>query len=258
MIDKSLGKKLNTTYKANLPFPYIVIDNFFPDFFLRKCKEEIMKHDIWHHDTIEWTQEFQVSKYYYPSDSTDMKEFNSKLPITTMVMDYLNSDEFLEFLQDLTGHEQLYRDPVLMGGGIHRIKRGGKLSVHFDYNEHPETKKLRKLNVLIYLNENWKSEWGGNLELWSKDLQNKEVEVEPIFNRMVIFDIEKAPHGHPIPLNSPEDVDRYSLALYYFTDNFVEPENKNQVVFFYDNALGKKDNIENKQSENIDLENLFK
>jgi len=253
MIDKSLGKKLNTTYKANLPFPYIVIDNFFPDFFLRKCKEEVMKHDIWHSDTVEWTQEFQQLKFYYPADITDMNEFHSKLPITTMVMDYLNSDEFLEFLQDLTGHEQLYRDPKLMGGGIHRIKRGGKLSVHYDYNEHPETKKLRKLNVLIYLNENWKSEWGGNLELWSRDLQSKEVEVEPIFNRMVIFDIEKAPHGHPIPLNSPENVDRYSLALYYFTDNFVEPDKKNQVVFFNDSSLGKKND-----KQDIDLENLFK
>lgn len=257
MIDKSLGKKLHTTYKGNLPFPYIVIDNFLPEYLLKKCKGEILKHDIWHYDTIEWTQEYQQLKFYYPAEFTDMNEFHSKLPITTLVLDYLNSDEFLQFLRDLTGHQQLYRDPVLMGGGIHRIKRGGKLAVHLDYNEHPETKKLRKLNVLIYLNENWKSEWGGNLELWSKDLSTKEVEIEPIFNRMVIFDIEKAPHGHPIPLNSPENIDRYSLALYYFTDNFVEPSKKNQVIFYGEEWLGKKP--ENKvENNNIDLENLFK
>ena len=253
MIDYTLSDKLKVNYQTAKPFPYIVIDNFLPEFILRRCKEEVMKHDIWHHDTIPWTQEFQQNKFYYPSDRTDMSEFPSKLPITTLIMDYLNSDEFLQFLCNLTGHSQLYRDPKLMGGGIHRIKRGGKLAVHVDYNEHPETKRQRKLNVLIYLNENWKSEWGGNLELWTKDLKTKEVEVEPIFNRVVIFDIDKAPHGHPIPLNSPEDVDRYSLALYYFTDNFVDADKKNQVIFYRDDELNY-----NPTKQDNNLENLFK
>lgn len=253
MIDYTLSDKLKVNYQTAKPFPYIVIDNFLPEFILRRCKEEVMKHDIWHYDTIPWTQEFQQNKFYYPSDRTDMSEFPSKLPITTLIMDYLNSDEFLQFLCNLTGHPQLYRDPKLMGGGIHRIKRGGKLAVHVDYNEHPETKRQRKLNVLIYLNENWKSEWGGNLELWTKDLKTKEVEIEPIFNRVVIFDIDKAPHGHPIPLNSPEDVDRYSLALYYFTDNFVDADKKNQVIFYRDDELNY-----NPTKQDNNLENLFK
>ena len=249
MIDYTLSDKLKVNYQTAKPFPYIVIDNFLPEFVLRKCKEEVMNHDIWYHDTVHWTQQFQQNKFYYPDETTDMSEFKTKLPISSLVLDYLNSDKFLEFLCNLTGHEKLYRDPKLMGGGIHRIKRGGKLAVHVDYNEHPETKRQRKLNVLIYLNENWKSEWGGNLELWTKDLKTKEVEIEPIFNRVVIFDIDKAPHGHPIPLNSPEGVDRYSLALYYFTDNLVDADKKNQVIFYRDDEVG---------NNNQDLENLFK
>lgn len=249
MIDYSISEKLKTNYQTAKPFPYIVIDNFLPEFLLKKCKEEIVGHDMWHHDTYFWTQEFQQNKFYYPSDQTDMNEFKSKLPITTLVMDYLNSDDFLKFLCNLTGYSELYRDPKLMGGGIHRIKRGGKLAVHIDYNEHPETKKQRKLNVLIYLNENWKSEWGGNLELWTKDLKTKEVEIEPIFNRMVIFNIENAPHGHPTPLNTPSNVDRYSLALYYFGDEYVPPEKKHTVIFYKDSEVGN-------QEKNLD--NLFK
>lgn len=253
MIDYTISEKLKTNYQTAKPFPYIVIDNFLPEFILKKCKQEIMSHDIWHYDTISWTQEFQQKKFYYPSDQTDMNEFQSKLPITTLVMDYLNSDEFLKFLCSLTGHSELFRDPKLTGGGIHRIKRGGKLAVHIDYNEHPETKRQRKLNVLIYLNEDWKSEWGGNLELWTKDLKSKEVEIEPIFNRAVIFDIDNAPHGHPIPLNSPENVDRYSLALYYFTDNIVDEDKKNRVIFFRD-----EDFHPNPTNEYKNLDNLFK
>jgi Rps23 Pro-64 3,4-dihydroxylase Tpa1-like proline 4-hydroxylase len=125
-----------------------------------------------------------------------------------------------------------------MGGGIHRIKRGGKLSIHKDYNEHPETKKQRRINLLIYLNENWESSWEGNLELWSNNTWKKSVEIEPIFNRAVIFNIENAPHGHPIPLNSPDNIDRYSLALYYFTDNFLEDDLDKYVRFYDEEDLG--------------------
>jgi Rps23 Pro-64 3,4-dihydroxylase Tpa1-like proline 4-hydroxylase len=249
MIDYSLSEKLKVNYQIAKPFPYIVIDNFLPNFFLEKCTEEILKHDIWHYDTIEWTEEFQQNKFYYPSVNTDMQEFKTKLPNTTLIMDYLNSDDFLKFLTNLTGYRKVYRDPVLMGGGIHKIKKGGKLSVHIDYNEHPENKNKRVLNLLIYLNKNWKSEWNGNLEFWSKDRTQKEIEIEPIFNRAVIFDIEDAPHGHPIPLNTPEDVDRFSLALYYFTDDKVEPEKKHTVIFYKDYELGNK-------TQN--LEDLFK
>jgi hypothetical protein len=42
--------------------------------------------------------------------------------------------------------------------------------------------------------------------------------IEPIFNRCVIFNTDADSfHGHPTPLNSPKDVTRKSLALYYYT-----------------------------------------
>lgn len=254
MIDLSLGKKLSTLYKSNAPYPYIVIDNFLPEYLIKTCKEEVFKHDIWHTDTVEFTKEYQHKKFYYPNYQTSISEFRSKLPITSFVLDYLNSQEFLKFLEELTGHTDLHRDPALMGGGIHRIKTGGKLAVHKDYQEHPETRKVRVLNLLIYLNENWKSEWGGNLELWSKDLTHKVVEIEPIFNRAVIFDISNAPHGHPKPLNSPEDTDRFSLALYYFTDEVGNTKDGPYVCFFKDSELG----IQNEIKPQNNLDELFK
>jgi len=238
MIDLSISEKLSTTYKSNQPFPYIVIDNFLPDFILKSCRNELLKHDIWYYDTVEFTQQFQQKKFYYPNHNTKKEEFETKLPITTLVLDYLNSSEFIGYLEKLTGHVGLHRDPSLMGGGIHRIKTGGKLSVHKDYQVHPESHEIRILNLLIYLNENWKSEWGGNLELWSLDVSHKVIEVEPLFNRAVIFDINNAPHGHPIPLKCPEDVDRLSLALYYFVDEKRYTEDGCFVMFYKDSEIG--------------------
>lgn len=236
MIDYTLSDKLKVQYQTANPFPYIVIDNFLPEHILKSCLTEIQNHEEWYSNQQNWVEEYQKNKFYYPTETTDMSEFSKKLPITNMITDYMNSDTFLKFLENLTGFQKLYRDPVMLGGGIHKIKRGGKLSVHIDYNQHPDKKWKRNLNVLLYLNENWKSEWNGNLELWDKESWKKKVELEPLFNRAVIFSIEDAPHGHPTPLNTPDDVYRYSLALYYFTDE--EVINKHTVIFYKDDDLG--------------------
>ena len=242
MIDYSISEKFKVQYRTAKPFPYIVIDNFLPEFLLQSCSNEIKKHDEWYSNQEKWIEPFEVNKFYYPTHNTDMMEFSRKLPITNMVTEYMNSEPFLKFLENLTGFEKLYRDPIMLGGGIHKIKKGGKLSVHIDYNEHPGRNWKRNLNLLLYLNENWKSEWEGNLEFWDRDSVKKHIEVEPIFNRAVIFSIEDAPHGHPIPFNTPEDVCRYSLALYYFTDE--EVTNKHSVIFCEDAKLGITQNID--------------
>ena len=242
MVDYNLSNKLKIQYKMAKPFPYIVIDDFLPDFLLQSCIRELKKHDEWYSNQEKWVDEFQINKFYYPTDTTDMNDFSSKLPITNMITEYMNSELFINFLENLTGFEKLYRDPIMLGGGVHKITKGGSLSVHIDYNNHPGRKWKRNLNLLLYLNENWESEWGGNLELWDKGLNNKEVEIEPIFNRAVIFSIEDAPHGHPTPLNTPEDIARYSLALYYFTDEKVK--NEHSVIFFRNEDIIKKEQIE--------------
>ena len=140
-------------------------------------------------------------------------------------MYYLNSPETLKYLENLTGIENILPDNTYVGGGMHKINTGGRLAVHADYNIHPENGLHRRINLLLYLNKGWKSEWGGNLELWEKDMSKVTHSIEPIFNRAVIFNItDDAFHGHPHPLNCPEDVSRYSLALYYFTETRPEHE----------------------------------
>ena len=90
-------------------------------------------------------------------------------------------------------------------------------------------------NLLIYLNKDWKQEWGGNLELWDKEYYKLDVSVEPLFNRAVIFTItSESLHGHPVPLNTPENVSRNSIALYYFTEVNPYKDDDEPFVEFYD------------------------
>jgi Rps23 Pro-64 3,4-dihydroxylase Tpa1-like proline 4-hydroxylase len=79
--------------------------------------------------------------------------------------------------------------------------------------------------LLIYLNRNWREEYGGHLELWSRDMKAAERKILPVFGRCVVFSTtDFAYHGHPEPLTCPEGTTRKSLALYYYTNGRPEEE----------------------------------
>jgi len=137
----------------------------------------------------------------------------------------LNSSTFLKFLEKLTGIKNLLTDPHLQGGGIHQIERGGLLRVHSDFNFHPVFKLDRRLNLLLYLNEPWPEEWGGHLQLWSKDMRRCEQKILPQARRCVIFNtLSDSWHGHPEPLACPEGVHRKSIAMYYYSNGRPKAE----------------------------------
>jgi Rps23 Pro-64 3,4-dihydroxylase Tpa1-like proline 4-hydroxylase len=232
MINLELSKQLSTQYHEAKPFPHIVIDNFLPETILNSVLDEFNNNKNWWYDRVKWTEPYQVNKFYWPYDIETANNLPNDLPTISALVNYLNSPVMLKYLEELTGIDNLISDELLMGGGLHKITSGGKLAVHKDYNVHPMKKIYRRLNLLIYLNKDWKQEWEGNLELWDKDHTKLEVSVEPLFNRAVIFTIsEDSLHGHPVPLNTPENVSRNSIALYYFTE--VNPsDNEHSVVFF--------------------------
>ena len=127
-------------------------------------------------------------------------------------------------METLTGIENLISDPYFLGAGLHQIPRGGKLAVHADFNRHNKFPLDRRLNILVYLNKDWKEEYGGHLELWDRDM-SKCKKIAPLFNRMVVFPVtDWAYHGHPEPLTCPEGRTRKSIALYYYTNG--RPENE--------------------------------
>jgi hypothetical protein len=139
-------------------------------------------------------------------------------PVTRHLLAEFNSSAFMEFLENLTGITGLVPDPHFYGGGLHQSVRGGYLNVHADFNSHPLTGLERRLNLLLYLNRDWKEEYGGALELWDSEMKKAEDAIYPLFNRCLIFTTSDISfHGHPHPLESPEGVTRRSLALYYYT-----------------------------------------
>jgi Rps23 Pro-64 3,4-dihydroxylase Tpa1-like proline 4-hydroxylase len=203
---RKLGRSLSEQYQNASPFPHIVIDDF-------------MDRDVLHGVIAEFPSSDQ--KEFFDRDQERLKfQYHPrevKSGLTRNLFAELNSEAFLTFLEELTGIDGLVSDPHFDGGGLHETKRGGHLGVHADFNIHGRLKLERKLNLLIYLNEEWDDDFGGQLELWDREMKACVVRVKPIFGRAVIFNTAlDSFHGHPDPLACPSDRSRRSIATYYY------------------------------------------
>jgi len=214
-----LGNQLKYTYSQARPFPNIVIDNFLNLECALQCFSELKNHTDWGKNIPnEYMENHQINKFWTPWNSRNsVDSLFIQSPTVFSTIQHLNSPQFVQFLSELTGIKGLLPDVDFFGAGCHRVKSGGKLSLHVDYNIHKDTGNFRVLNLLLYLNPDWKEEWGGHLELWNKKEKRMEKKITPIMNRAVIFTLsDESVHGHPHPLQTPPNIDRYSLALYYF------------------------------------------
>jgi Rps23 Pro-64 3,4-dihydroxylase Tpa1-like proline 4-hydroxylase len=129
----------------------------------------------------------------------------------------LASPEFLEMLSDVFEMPNLLADEELVGGGIHQTGSRGHLDVHVDFNYIAERELHRRLNILIYFNKDWKPEYGGNIELWDKDVKTCVHSFSPIFNRCVVFETNEISFHGVTAVKCPEGQARKSFAAYYYT-----------------------------------------
>jgi hypothetical protein len=123
------------------------------------------------------------------------------------------------WLSELTGIAGLEADRGLEGGGLHQTERGGFLNIHADFTHHHRRPGWRRrCNLILYLNEGWKDEWGGALEFWDAGMRGCVARHPPRLNHAVVFTTGPASyHGYPEPIRPPPAVTRKSLALYYYT-----------------------------------------
>ncbi len=209
-----IAANLSIEYSNASPFPNVVIDGFLPEDVLDKVLQEFPG------DDKEWRQQ----KAFYEQKNS-MEIDTAFGPFTRHLMAQFNSSTFVNFLEKLTGITGIIPDPHFRGGGLHQIFPGGFLKVHADFNKQQRLNLDRRLNVLLYLNRDWKESYGGLFELWNQDMTRCEKRVLPLFNRLVVFSTTDVSfHGHPDPLTSPEGTSRKSLALYYYTNGRPQGE----------------------------------
>jgi Rps23 Pro-64 3,4-dihydroxylase Tpa1-like proline 4-hydroxylase len=204
------------SYAAAEPFPHAVLDGLFPERELEEVLSDFPGPDepIWRRfDNAE------EKKLGYDHRTSAVGERIGRF------MDFMNSWRLLEFLEKLTSIDGLIPDPYFGGGGPHQILPGGFLKVHADFNWHPTLKLDRRLNVLVYLNRDWREEFGGHLELWDRSMSRCVRRILPVFNRTVVFSTtDFSFHGHPHALACPPGRSRKSVSFYYYSVGRPEVE----------------------------------
>lgn len=206
---REIGESLSGDYCFAEPFPHVVLDNFLPEALIRGIIEHFPQDRMQSDVVFDAGYAGHHKRQVQPLDCDDY---------CRRVFSFFNSQPFLQFLEGLSSIEGLLPDPYFIGGGFHEIGRGGKLGIHADFRINERLHLERRMNVIVYLNENWRDEYNGALELWSRDMAQMKKRVMPLINRCVIFNTDAdSYHGHPDPLETPEGVLRRSVALYYYT-----------------------------------------
>ncbi len=201
------GEALHPQYASADPFPHIMLENFIAANVLRPLLAE------WPEGGAKVGYDRAQERLKY-----EWQPWQLRTPRLRSLLAELNSEPMLRFLEKLTGIQKLIADPYYVGGGLHETRAGGHLSVHADFNIHKGMNVVRRINLLIYLNDDWDDSWGGHLELWSRDMKERRVKVAPVMGRAVIFNTDlDSFHGVPDPVACPPDRARRSLALYYYT-----------------------------------------
>ena len=200
---------LKTEFATAHPYQHVVIDNFLPASVFQQAMTDF---DVVSKE--QWTGYLHVNERKFANSNPATWG-----PTLQQIAHELNTPEFVSLLDELTGIPNLLIDPTFEGGGLHQSLRGGFLNMHADFTVHPHQRHWkRRLNLLLYCNENWLPEYGGGLELWDATMSHAEKVVQPLGNRVLIFATDATSfHGHPDPLQCPDGVARRSMALYYFT-----------------------------------------
>ncbi len=200
-------------FRANQPFRHALISDFLAPEFLAGILREFPQ----------VPEQGLVNEFGQRSRKHAVHEITSLGETFRCWDEFLQSQPFLDYLSSVTGIPDLVFDPEYHGAGTHNNLHGQGMDAHVDFNLHRTTGFHRRLNLIIYLNEGWQEQWGGQLEL-HKDPWNPDRDwiksYPPLLNHAVLFETnEYSWHGFE-PVNLPEDQrhrSRKSLTVYYYT-----------------------------------------
>jgi hypothetical protein len=202
--------RLRAEFRAARPFPFVGIEPFLRPGFARAVAAAYPS--VGQAERVGRT--FHAVNEWGKTQVTDERHFAEPVRRLSRA---LADPAWLAALGEITGLAGLLADDALAGGGIHVMRRGANLDVHVDFNLLEDRKLFRRLNILVFLNEGWRPEWGGALELWDERVRTCHHRFLPELNRCVIFETsERSFHGVQ-PVRCPPERARRSFAAYYYT-----------------------------------------
>jgi hypothetical protein len=112
------------------------------------------------------------------------------------------------------------------------------------------------MNLIGYLNSEWKSGDGGELEFWDSKGTECIISLEPKFNRWVLFDTRENFHGHPYPYKGKSP--RISIASYYYKNEIIEESLWSSTQYLKLPWMEESEEYKKERSERSNPKNRYK
>jgi hypothetical protein len=163
--------RLRIEYLLAKLFPRLIIDNFCDSEKAKAMYSKIPDLSNKSRDYIFANNKFEKSNYKELGE--EFVEFYTEI----------SSQKMNDLLSYIT-NEKVFVDPKNHGGGLHQGKKNSFLDMHLDFNYHPiQNNWYREVNLLFYLNKDWREEYGGHLKV--EDLRTGEKKSLAVpFNRL--------------------------------------------------------------------------
>lgn len=218
-------QELGRDFRQAKPFPSLCIDGFLNEDFAEKVAGSYPKFE----DAESIGKKFTAVNEKQKIQITDPSHFSSE---AAALHNALASEDFINNMRIMSGIEDLSFDPNFSGGGMHLTNSSGLLDVHVDFNYSKELNLYRRLNILIYLNEEWHDDWGGKVELWDNDVKNCIHSFAPKLNRCVIFATSNISYHGVTPVTSPAASPRKSFAIYLYSKDADQQSKETHSTIF--------------------------
>ncbi len=206
-------EQLKQDFNTAKPCKYIVLPNFLTEELANTLYENFPKIDT-----------LNVKRKSINENKSEDYHFDRFHPAFNKIKTVLAHPDFIKNVEYITGLNDLVSTNDALGAGVHQGANGSYVDIHIDSNYNAKENLWRRLNLLIYLNKNWKPEYGGDLELWDQKMTQCEAKVPCDFNRAVIFlTDETTPHGYS-KITVPDGETRKSFYTYY--SNTPDPDFK--------------------------------
>ena len=197
---------LKELFNENLPIRHVVIDDF--------LEQDLAKMLMDHFPSLAAMKTHYKGINEKKSEDSDFSKHHASF---STLHQQLSSPLILDWLSQLTDIDELHSIDDRLGYGLHQGGNNSFLDIHIDYNIHPLKKQSRRLNLILFFNASWETDWGGHLELWDKDVKNCIQSIAPVFNRCVIFECSNISYHGYSRIHVPEQITRKSYYQYYFT-----------------------------------------
>jgi len=207
LFDPAYRSELRRQLRNASPFPHLVVDDWFDPTLLELIEEEFDPAARQHWRVIQ-----DEHQHFHRSTTHEALGHASQIYFSLV-----NSGWFVALLGEIIDVDDLISDPTLAGGGLHETRTGGKFAVHRDFDKHGLYGLENMMVFITYLNKGWNPEWGAALELWRADPSECVRTIVPELGRSVLLlNGPNSFHGHPEPMQAPEDRPRRSVASYYY------------------------------------------